>query len=302
VLAYWSVYGSPAGPLADITAHAGSITWLSPYWYTLAGSAALSSHETDHAQVDRTAAGVRVPVLPLINQGAGVTQLLGTASGRTAAASAIGKLVRANPAFGGVVIDFEALPPSSTTAFTDFIQAVRTALPSGDVLGVAVMPKAASPGPSYARVFNYQALGQIADFIQIMTYDRHSDGGSAGPVSPNNWVAQVARYAASVIPPEKILIGVPGYGYNWVGTSAATVTDVQAAQLATSLGITPTLDPLSGEYHYSYTRGGVRHTVWYESPQGFAGKERIVRQYGLAGMALWTLGGEAAAFWSNIGD
>ena len=301
LLAYWSVYGSPAGPLADLSTHAAQITWLAPYWYTLTGSAGLRSHETDHAQVDSTATRVGVPILPLINQGTGVTQLLATASGRTRAAAALGQLVRSNAAFDGVVIDFEVLPASSQTQFTDFIQAVRNALPSGDILGVAVMPKASSPGPSYARVFNYSALGQIANFIQIMTYDRHSDGGPAGPVSPTNWVAQVARYAASVIPPHKILIGVPGYGYNWVGTSAATVTDVQAAQLAASLGITPTLDSTSGEYHFSYTRGGVLHTVWYESPQGFAGKEQIVKQYGLAGMALWTLGGEPSSFWSNIG-
>ena len=299
ILAYWAVYGG-AGPLSDLTSHASQITWLSPYWYTLTGSAGLTSHESNHAQVDSTSTGVGVPVVPLINQGSGVTPLIATAAGRARASQAIASLVRSNADFRGVVIDFELLPASSRNNFTAFIQTLRQTLPTSDVVGVAVMPKSSSPGPSYAQVFNYKALGQTANFIQIMTYDRHSSGTVAGPISPNNWVQSVAQYAASVIPPQKILLGVPGYGYNWVGTSATTVTDVQAATLAANLGITPTYNATYGEYEFSYTSGGVPHTVWYEAPQGIAAKDAIVRQYGLGGLALWTLGGEQSSFWTAI--
>ena len=299
ILAYWAVYGG-TGPLSDLTSHASQITWLSPYWYTLTGSAGLNSHESNHAQVDSTSTGAGVPVVPLINQGSGVTQLIATASGRARASQAIASLVRSNADFRGVVIDFELLPASSRNNFTAFIQTLRQTLPTSDVVGVAVMPKSSSPGPSYAQVFNYKALGQTANFIQIMTYDRHSSGTVAGPISPNNWVQSVAKYAASVIPPQKILLGVPGYGYNWVGTSATTVTDVQAAALAANRGITPTYNATYGEYHFSYTSGGVLHTVWYEAPQGIAAKDAIVRQYGLGGLALWTLGGEQPSFWTAI--
>ena len=66
------------------------------------------------------------------------------------------------------------------------------------------------------------------------------------------------------------------------------------------LGITPTYNATYGEYHFSYTSGGVLHTVSYEAPQSIAAEEAIVRQYGLGGPALWTIGGEQPSFWTAI--
>ncbi len=295
ILAYWSVWGNNASELSDLHQNASAITWLSPYWYTLRGDGTMLARESDHAQVLAAAHADGTPVLALVNQGSGVTAMLSTPAGRTAGVKAIADMLQANPGITGVVIDFELLPASSRNDLTAFIQLLRSTLPTSETVGIAVMPKASSPGPSYAQVFDYAALGQAADFVQLMTYDRHSDGGPAGPISPNNWVEQVARYAASVIPPKKILIGVPGYGYDWVTgtTSAATVNTTQAIALAAANGVTPVYDQTSGENHFTYAG----HTVWYESAQGVAQKYQIVQQLGLGGMALWTIGGEQTAFW-----
>lgn len=298
ILAYWAVWGSNTTALSDLQQHASAITWLSPYWYTLRGNGTLASRESDHAQVTSAAHAVGVPVLALVNQGSGVTALLSTTSGRQTAVNAIAGMLQGNPGVTGVVIDFEALPASSRSNLTAFVQQLRSTLPRTETVGVAVMPKSSSPGPSYAQVFDYAALGQAADFIQLMTYDRHSDGSAPGAISPNNWVAQVAQYAATVIPAKKILIGVPGYGYDWSsGTSATSIDATQAISIAAAHGVTPTYDPTSGENHFTYTSGGQTHTVWFESAQGVAAKYNIVQQLGLGGMALWTIGGEQPAFW-----
>ena len=65
-------------------------------------------------------------------------------------------------------------------------------------------------------------------------------GYTYGPpmaVSPVDQVRRVLNYAVSVIPPEKILMGMPNYGYDWTlpykqGTAARTVTNTGAIELA----------------------------------------------------------------------
>jgi len=299
ILAYWAVWGSNATALSDLQQHGSATTWLSPYWYTLRGNGTLASRESDHAQVISTARAAGVPVLALVNQGSGLTALLWTTSGRTTAVNAIAGMLQGNPGVSGVVIDFELLPASSRNNLTAFVNQLRSTLPRSETIGVAVMPKASSPGPSYAQVFDYAALGQAADFIQLMTYDRHSDSSGPGPISPNNWVAQVAQYAATVIPAKKILLGVPGYGYDWTsGGSTASIDATHALSLASARGISPTYDPSSGENHFTYRdNSGRLHTVWFEAAQGVVGKYDLVKQLGLGGLALWTIGGEQPAFW-----
>ncbi len=301
ILAYWAVWGSNATELGDLGQHARDITWLSPYWYTLGGNGTLSSRESDHAQVLSAAHAVQVPVLALINQGSGVTSLLSSAAGRTMATQSVVALLRTNPGLSGVVIDFELLPPSARNDLTAFVQELRATLPPKSTIGVAVMPKSSSPGPSYAQVFDYAALGKAADFIQLMTYDRHSNSSAPGPISPNNWVAQVARYAATVIPPQKILLGVPGYGYDWTsGGSTTSIDTTQALAIASAHGVTPTYDATSGEDHFTYLDSAGRlHTVWFESAAGVATKHTLSEQMGLGGLALWTIGGEQPTFWPS---
>lgn len=299
ILAYWAVWGSNTADLADLRAHAHQIGWLSPYWYTLEGNATLSPREDDQSQVLALARSLGVRVIPMINEGSGVASLLSSAPGRSAAVAAVAALLRAHPDMSGVMIDFELLPAGAKSALTAFIAALRATLPAALAVGIAVMPKSSSPGPSYAQVFDYAQLGRFANIVQIMTYDRHSPSSGPGPISPNDWVSRVAQFAASVIPPAKVYLGVPGYGYDWTaGGATTTVTDPEAAAEAAQRGITPALQASSGELHFQYrgAAGGL-HTVWFESPSGIAAKAQMVAHLGLGGLALWTLGDEQPSFW-----
>jgi spore germination protein YaaH len=44
-----------------------------------------------------------------------------------------------------------------------------------------------------------------------MTYDEHYPGGTAGPIASISWVENVVKYAITVIPREKIMLGVAAY-------------------------------------------------------------------------------------------
>ena len=45
----------------------------------------------------------------------------------------------------------------------------------------------------------------------FMTYDEHYPGGTAGPIASISWVENVVKYAITVIPREKIMLGVAAY-------------------------------------------------------------------------------------------
>jgi len=67
---------------------------------------------------------------------------------------------------------------------------------------------------NWSSAFDYAAIGKYADWVQIMTYDEHWSGGTPGPIASLPWVENVIKYAITVIPKEKILLGVAAYGYD----------------------------------------------------------------------------------------
>jgi len=301
VLAYWAVWGTDTAPMASLQQHGSAITWLSPYWYTLEGDGTLRSRETDHAAVLAAAAAAHDRVLALINDGSGVQGLLATGSGRGAAVAGVSGMLAANPGIAGVMVDFESLPASSGSDLTAFVAALRAALPAADTVGVAVGAEVSAnePGEGF---YQYAALGAAADLVQVMTYDDHDNTTGPGPVAPTAWVSRVAQFAASVIPPDKILLGVPAYGYDWSSAGGATsVTVEQALALAQRYGVTPHLDAASGEDTFTYTDGsGAMHTVWFEAAAGVAAKRALAVRLGLRGLAVWTIGGESPDFWPAL--
>lgn len=301
VLAYWAVWGPNAAALASLQRHGPAITWLSPYWYTLESNATLRSRESDHAAVLAAAAAAGARVLALINDGPGLAPLLATGAGRTAAAGAVAALLASNPALAGVMIDFESLPASSGSALTAFVATLRATLPASRTVGVAVGPEVSAHEPGEG-LYQYAALGRVADLVQVMTYDAHDGGTAPGPVAPLAWTARVARFAASVIPPDHILLGVPAYGYDWSAAGgASTLTLAQALSLAAAHGASPHLDVASGEDTFTYRDGsGTLHTVWFEAPAGVAAKRALAAGLGLRGLAVWTLGGESPGFWTAL--
>ena len=61
---------------------------------------------------------------------------------------------------------------------------------------------------------DYPAHGRMMDFIFFMTYEWGWSGGPPMAVSPLNQVRRVLDYAISVVPRDKIMMGIPLYGYD----------------------------------------------------------------------------------------
>ena len=101
-------------------------------------------------------------------------------------------------------------------------------------------------------------------------------------------------YAVTEIPPEKILMGMPNYGYDWTlpymrGTAAHSIGLAQAAELAVRTGSEIQYDELAQTPFFNYTENGARHVVWFDDPRSITAKLGLINEYGLAGASWWTV-------------
>lgn len=143
-------------------------------------------------------------------------QLLRDATARGALIENLAQTLAAQ-GFAGVDIDFEYIPAEDAAAYADFVRAVRARLePMGYTVMVALAPKtsAGQPGLLY-EAHDYAALGAAADDVLLMTYEWGYALSEPMAVAPIDKVEQVVRFAVSQIPPDKIFLGMPNYGYDW---------------------------------------------------------------------------------------
>ena len=61
----------------------------------------------------------------------------------------------------------------------------------------------------------YADIDKYCDTAAIMSYGMAWAGSAPGPVSPRDWLEGIYDYASSVMDPQKIFLGLPGYGWNW---------------------------------------------------------------------------------------
>lgn len=199
--------------------------------------------------------------------------------------------------FAGVDIDFEYIPSEDAAAYADFVRAVRTRLePSGLTVMVALAPKTSAnqPGLLYES-HNYAALGTAADDVLLMTYEWGYALSEPMAVAPINKVEQVVRFAVSQIPPEKIFMGIPNYGYDWTlpyikGQSRArSLGNVQAVEQAIQVGAPIRFDAEAQSPHYNYWRERAEHEVWFEDARSIRAKLALAGEYRLRGVSIWNI-------------
>ncbi|WP_243129224.1 glycosyl hydrolase family 18 protein [Hathewaya massiliensis] len=205
--------------------------------------------------------------------------------------------------YKGVNIDLEGIYSYNRNQYTEFIkQLYNTLKPQGFTVTLSVPAKINdNPANTWCAAYDYAKLGNYADKIILMTYDEHYPGGEPGAVASINWVENVIKYAVSVIPKEKILLGTAAYGYDWSsnGTKAYGIQGVY--NLATKYGATILWDKLSQTPYFNYKdASGISHTVWFENENSLKYKLDLVNKYDLNGIGIWRLGLENAPYWTSI--
>lgn len=205
-------------------------------------------------------------------------------------------------------IDFEFIPAPYREAYVAFIQKTTKILhDSGFEVSVAVPPKIADdqPGLLYEGI-DYEGIGRAADTVFLMTYEWGYKYGPPMAVAPVPNVRRVLDYAVSVIPNDKIYMGIPNYAYDWPlpfernVTEAETIGNVEAVRRAYQYRTEILYDETARAPYYYYTKDGIQHVVWFEDVRSIREKYNLIAEYGFRGAGYWNLMREFRANWLYV--
>ena len=297
VLAYFYGRGGGTGAVAMLRPYVSDLSGLIPDWYTIHADGTVTG-QTDAALL-RFAASHHLWTFALAQnmQGASVFgPLLSDPAAERRAIDSLLTLVEVN-GYDGVNLDFEGIPPQDRRRFSAFVaQLASTFHRHGYYVTLSVPAETAdAPNDPWTGAYDYRALGRSADLLMIMAYDEHTPSGPPGPVAATAWVKRVLAYAVRVVPPAKIILGVPGYGYDWSAAGSQALSYAQAEQLAAEHGVSP-----QAGGHFEYWASGQLHTVWFEDASTFLNKLKLAVGYELRGIALWRLGIEDPRIWGLL--
>lgn len=195
--------------------------------------------------------------------------------------------------------DFEFLPADLREQYIAFLRRAADRLHSeGLMISAALAPKtSAEQEGQWYEAHDYGAIGQIVDFVVIMTYEWGYSGGPPMAVSPLDQVERVLRYAITEIPPNKIMMGQNLYGYDWTlpfiegGPFARALSPQAAILLARDNNAQILFDPIAQAPHFNYfDQSGREHEVWFEDARSIQAKFDLLKELGLRGISYWKLG------------
>jgi len=207
--------------------------------------------------------------------------------------------------YSGLNIDFEYLYQEDRENYNNFLRKVVDRLrPLGLTVSTALAPKESGDqaGLLY-EAHDYEVHGELCDFVVLMTYEWGWAGGEPWAIAPINKVRDILDYAVTVIPRQKIMMGIPLYGRDWKipwvqGTFARTVSPKEAINLAATNNVSIQYDNKYQSPYYRYTdTSGQEHEVWFEDARSVQVKYETVREYGLRGVSYWVLGNPFPQNW-----
>ena len=142
---------------------------------------------------------------------------------------------------------------------------------------------------------DFKGLGEVLDEIFIMAYEWGYTYGPPMAIAPLYIVRQVVEYALTEVPREKLVLGIPNYGYDWPlpfvqgTTKARTTGNVEAVQRAIDFGAEIFYDERAASPYFNYWQDGVWHQVWFEDVRSYRAKFDLIREFGLKGGGFWSV-------------
>lgn len=210
---------------------------------------------------------------------------------------------------------------SARTNFTTFVSTVKNQLVAQNLgtLTLDLIPIALVK----TKLYDARSLGSIVDRVVLMTYDYHYIGSlTSGANAPIDGAGTRIEYdtktavqeAIKAIPKEKILLGVPLYGYEWETLSNAsesatipggssTASSRRVADILSSCAsCSAQFDPVAREPYLIYPEQDYYNQIYFENESSMKEKINLAKTYQLGGIALWALGYEDATMLRPLTD
>ena len=260
-----------ASSTADVLPHLSQLKSVMPFGYKVLSNGTISDiygiEKEPWTSFIAAAKAQKVRVVPSLFWGSGpeIQTILSDTTKRIALEDAIAALVKKN-GYDGIDIDFEAKQAQTINYFSTFLRGLYARMGQKWVyctiearmpLEDRYSPGATIPPDATEYANDYTEMNKYCDRVEIMAYDqgtidvRLNAARSApyAPVADPLWVASLVNVAAQSISKNKLIIGIPTYGYEYTVTPLPNGSQQYkvlwpfnpkyATQIAAQLGITP---------------------------------------------------------------
>ena len=148
----------------------------------------------------------------------------------------------------------------------------------------------------YSAAYDVAAIGKVADYVDLMAYDQHGDGGTPGPVAGLDWDNAILQATLPDLNPAHVLLGVPLYGRAWGALRRRRGVLERALQRAVRAGRARRLRLQRADPLHRLPGRLADHLLRRCGQPGAQG--RAGAQLRPGGIAAWRLGFEDPGFWS----
>jgi len=213
----------------------------------------------------------------------------------------------------GICIDLESIPGDRKQELSNMMQdlsdSLKSRLPSAKLV-------ICLPAVDWRKVFDAIALSKSCDFLMIMGYDYYwSSSKNAGPNAPleggnYNVSNSLDYYLSAGVPKEKLLLGVPWYGFDWPteteekhsATKASAKAEIYTKMESLAQQHGKRFDDIYKSPWFTYQDGNTWHQGWYDDSLSLSLKYSIVNDLDIGGIGIWALSysGSVPTMWDCI--
>ncbi|MBF8297077.1 MAG: hypothetical protein HW389_3622 [Bacteroidetes bacterium] len=213
----------------------------------------------------------------------------------------------------GVNFDLELVLNTQRANLVSFMRRASTRIKAEIPLAEISM---ATPAVDWSGSWDFAQLAQVCDYLIVMGYAYYYGGSStAGPVAPlagenYNITRTIDTYLAVGVPPQKLYLGVPWYGYDWPVESSVRMAKTTGAGSSRTYAAAEPMAALYGKVFdqatkvpwFAYHDGASWRQVWYDDSASLAMKYGLVNARNLGGIGIWALSydGGRPEIWSGI--
>ena len=204
----------------------------------------------------------------------------------------------------GINVDIEGL--AEPTDVYDFIEFVREICIACRRAGLYISVNNYVPY-NYNDHYDLEEQASFADYVIIMGYDEHTVGSQeAGSVASIGYVEYGIQEALKDVPAERLINGIPFYTIGWAtegGTvSGRTLDMAEAKAFMKDHDMKKEWNSTAGQNYAEKESGSKLYQIWLEDKKSISTKLDLMKENGLAGVAVWRLGLETNDVWDVIDD
>lgn len=213
--------------------------------------------------------------------------------------------------YEGINIDFEKIKSDYSEDYIQFIRELSVECRKSEV----VLSVDNYPPYNFNRYYNRKAQGECVDYVIVMCYDEHYNGGEkAGSTSSLKYLVNGMEGTLEEVDKEKLIVAVPFYTrlwqidasseWNYDGTEttgtivSSTACSMEKAQeIIKEYNLKVSWNENTEQEFAEGTVGGYIYQIWLETAASLEIKLDEIIQADIGGVAAWELGFEKSEVW-----